>query len=554
MAPAHAARIILSLVLGLLLLGNIGAQGKRYAILVGVGDYADSSILKLATPRNDVADLAASLSKAGWDKVFSMSDSLDYRNADFPSRSNIIKKASLLADLARTEDTILLFFSGHGMTDAGEQYFLPVDADLGRLKDSSVNLEAVLSPFRNRGLDKVVLALDACREAVSKTKGISLVGLGGSGSVSGGPALALYATQAGWYSFEDPRGRNGVFTNFLLQGLAGNADGALGGAKPDGTVTFGELAAWLPEAVGSWALDNGKRQKPYSTAPSPAIAALGASRPGVQASLQQAVEKNVPVRGAFEDLSAEQARQIKFPDPATLTSGQKLKKAAEYQKEAQKALEDGEAEEALAYYLGAARLDPEIRTDKDLQDAIVDSFAKGVQEFLNEGEASEALDMLDLLIPRFPESAVFYYQRGYTWQELGKYGSAVTDYRRSQELGNTTIMVDLSIALNLAKQSKHADAELSFKTAIGKQGEERWYALAEYGEWLLAQKRYDESIKRLSESFSLEKRPSILLSKIYAYRALGKKNEAAKEVPQARKLAEEQDQDWILDELKNLGY
>lgn len=550
-------KTLLALILVACLPLMLGAQGKRYAILVGVGDYADSSILKLATPRNDVMDLSATLRQAGWDKVFAMGDDLDYRNSDFPSKSNIIKKTSLLADLARPDDTVLLFFSGHGMADATGQYFLPVDADLQRLKESSVGLEALVAQFRTRGIDKIILAVDACRETLSQTKGLALVGLGGENKVNPqGPGLALYATQAGWYSFEDPRGRNGVFTAFLLAGLAGRADGAIIGTKADGSVSFGELATWIPEAVGSWALDNGKRQKPFSTKPSPSIAQLTVAKPGIQLAPPVGNEPitSQAVTTAFDSMTSEQAAMISLVDSASLSTGQKLKKAQEYLDLSREASYEVEPEKALAYYLGATRLDPELTSDVEARKIVEDAFASLVQNQLNEGEHSAALDLLESLIPRFPAAAVLYYQRGYTWQELGKPAQAVADYRKSQELGMADLMVDLNLALNLARLKKTSEAEASFKQAIAKTGDERWYALSEYGNWLAQEGRHEEALKNLSESFSLEKRAGTLLSKIYSLGKLGRKSEAAQEAPQARNLAQAQGEEWILEELQKMGY
>ncbi len=144
---------------------------------------------------------------------------------------------------------------------------LPVDAAVTRLSETGILLPSLLSVFTDRGLHKVVIALDACREHLSTTKGLSIVGISGTtgtpATVESNPAvnasLALFATKAGWYSYEDAGGRNGVFTRFLLEGLSGKAD-----QGADGIVTFAELAAWLPGVTTSYALDRGIRQQAVS--------------------------------------------------------------------------------------------------------------------------------------------------------------------------------------------------------------------------------------------------------------------------------------------------
>ncbi len=237
--------------------------GKRYAVLVGINEYLDPVILKLGTPRNDAADLGITLANAGWDKTFVLTDDKDARSADFPTRGNIERRISLLAELASPADTIMLFFSGHGLVEGTNELFLPVDADSTRLGSSTLRLADQTKAFSDKGITQVILVVDACRESLNRSKGLSVVGIGGGkaqAANTGDPACKIYATQSGWFSYEDENGRNGVFTRFLLAGLDGAAAGAAGGARD--SVNIADLAAWLPDAVGSYSLDRGLRQKP----------------------------------------------------------------------------------------------------------------------------------------------------------------------------------------------------------------------------------------------------------------------------------------------------
>jgi hypothetical protein len=260
-------RRLFLLVLSVLAAFSLGAEGKRYAILVGINEYLDPSFAKLSTPRNDANDLALCLLQAGWDKTFVMSDAADARSPDFPTRGNLIRRMTLLAELADPADTVMLFFSGHGLSDGGGDYFLPVDADSLKLKESSISLAAETGIFLDKNIDKTIVVVDACRETVMTTKGIQIVGVGGGRvipSETSRTSSMLYATKAGWYSYEDPLGRNGVFTKFLINGLQGAAAGAFSGAGAgrDALVTLADLSVWLPDAVAAYSLDSGIRQKP----------------------------------------------------------------------------------------------------------------------------------------------------------------------------------------------------------------------------------------------------------------------------------------------------
>lgn len=263
---AFGGMLLLCMLIGSNTFGQeLDTTGKRYAILVGINDYVDNAILSLSTARNDAVDLGRTLEEAGWDKVFVLRDDLDYRDQNFPNRTNIENSVYLLAELVDPDDTIFFFFSGHGVSTENGAQLLPVDASLNRLDGTSIPLQSIAEAFTSRGIRKVVVAVDACREQVSRTKGLSVVGVTPSDNLDSA-ALVLYATKSGWYSYEDENRKNGLFTRFLLEGLKGEADGF----KPvhdetastlDGVVTFSELAGWLPEASGAYALEKGLRQK-----------------------------------------------------------------------------------------------------------------------------------------------------------------------------------------------------------------------------------------------------------------------------------------------------
>lgn len=50
----------------------------------------------------------------------------------------------------------------------------------------------------------------------------------------------------------------------MIDGLIGNADNDKIAGNKDSIVTFSELASYVEEKVSNWALDKGKKQKPYT--------------------------------------------------------------------------------------------------------------------------------------------------------------------------------------------------------------------------------------------------------------------------------------------------
>ncbi|HNF17153.1 MAG TPA: DUF5683 domain-containing protein, partial [Leptospiraceae bacterium] len=102
--------------------------------------------------------------------------------------------------------------------------------------------------------------LDACREIINREeKGIGDSGLKEKKFEEAEIAATFYSTREGYYSYEDEKMSNGVYTSFLIQGMKGEAD-----ANNDGIVTLSELEIYVQNSVNDWATKNSKKQKPFT--------------------------------------------------------------------------------------------------------------------------------------------------------------------------------------------------------------------------------------------------------------------------------------------------
>src|SRR4051812_8188275 len=104
----------------------------RIALVVGNANYHDEQ--KLLNPANDAALIAASLRKVGFDVVLLTDASqkqLEHAIVDFGDR---LSKAG-------PDATGLFYFAGHGVQVQGDNYLLPVDADITR--EAEVDIDAV---------------------------------------------------------------------------------------------------------------------------------------------------------------------------------------------------------------------------------------------------------------------------------------------------------------------------------------------------------------------------------------------------------------------------
>jgi uncharacterized caspase-like protein len=155
---SRAHRLILRLLIAFVAFvppGLAKAAGtlKGVALVIGNADY--SGLPKLANPVNDAREIEALLDSLGFE-VFETSD----RDA-----KRLRRDLEAFVEDAEGADVAVLYYSGHGIEAGGENYLVPVDADLSSLDNASERL-VPFSGIVERLQAKVpvaIILLDACR-------------------------------------------------------------------------------------------------------------------------------------------------------------------------------------------------------------------------------------------------------------------------------------------------------------------------------------------------------------------------------------------------------
>lgn len=141
----------------LLSLAPSAAQQKALrgvALVIGQEDYAHLS--DLANPGNDARAVQKLLTDLGFE-VGSTRLNL--------GRERFTRELDRFIEDAAGADVALLYYSGHGIEAGGENYLLPVDADMSSLADAGktlIPLSQITTRLRSATLVSIVL-LDACR-------------------------------------------------------------------------------------------------------------------------------------------------------------------------------------------------------------------------------------------------------------------------------------------------------------------------------------------------------------------------------------------------------
>ncbi|QIG52367.1 caspase [Nordella sp. HKS 07] len=188
---------------------------KRLALVIGNSSY--THVPALANPKNDAADMAAKLKDMGFEVVSGI-------DLDLVALRDLTRK--FIKTLSGAE-VALFYYAGHGLQVNGENYIVPVDAQMESYEDlefEAVSMGIVLTAMeRNTNVNLVFL--DACRDnplannlarSMGTRSGSIGRGLARLGSSVG--SLIAFATQPGNVAL-DGTGRNSPFTKALLRHL-----------------------------------------------------------------------------------------------------------------------------------------------------------------------------------------------------------------------------------------------------------------------------------------------------------------------------------------------
>jgi hypothetical protein len=249
-------------------------HAKRYALIIGVDQYADTQITTLGGASNDAKALANALIQyagfPGEQVTLLASDQPAERQ---PTRGNILRRLSNMAAVIPPDGLLLISFAGHGIERSGQAFLLPSDSqvsnDVDLLEQTAINVTQIKDRVKKIGVRQVLMILDACRNdpagranadnplTAAYTRGFNF-------DLRNREVQAfatLYATEVGHRAYEYKEKKQGYFTWVLVEALRGGA------ANEKGEVTLAALVKYLQERVPKRVLQDlgpGKDQKPFA--------------------------------------------------------------------------------------------------------------------------------------------------------------------------------------------------------------------------------------------------------------------------------------------------
>lgn len=252
------------------------ASKDSIAVLIANSDY-----------RNEIPGVSYALNDGDAMRAF-LIDVLGYREGNIIDLRNA-SQAEMLAVLGSRTDhegklwswvrpgrsDVLVYYSGHGVPSLkdGKGYLLPVDADPATPAINGYPLEVLYKNLSLLGARSTTVFIDACFSGGSAAgmliKSASPVFVRAEPAKISKDITVLTASQGDQIASWDEIAGMGLFTNFALKGLYGEADKD-GWGNGDGQVSLGELKSYLDDEMTYAARRQHRRVQQVSMAGDPA--------------------------------------------------------------------------------------------------------------------------------------------------------------------------------------------------------------------------------------------------------------------------------------------
>ena len=259
------------MVFGLLCLCGLqaSAQGKKWALLIGVEEYESPDVSRLSFAVKDVKAVAKHLPGLGFPESNIRVMTSDIKAAgdiNRPINTGVLKALDYFASEVGPEDTFLLYFTGHGFSKEGQTFLGSVNVDpasIETLQISGIPVTLLQSKMKKFKARQVIFVVDACRNDPENGKGDGdntrtanfskslKVAARPDGAQIGGSAL-LFACREGERAFEDAQKQQSIFTAYFIEALEGRAD----------SLTMADITTYVQKQVTLWARQRQKQQTP----------------------------------------------------------------------------------------------------------------------------------------------------------------------------------------------------------------------------------------------------------------------------------------------------
>ncbi|GAK50363.1 polysaccharide deacetylase [Candidatus Moduliflexus flocculans] len=232
-------------------------SGQRYAVIIGISVYQDER-LNLRYTVNDAQGLFDVLTDPMYGAI--PKENVQLLLSEQATTANIKKALNGLRRKSTPDDTVIIYYSGHGAQEEDQTYWVTYDADIDDLLSTALNSNDIRDMLDRISSKQLITFLDSCYSAATVKRTHQ------SRSVptevpwekfTGEGRVMISASNGKELSLELDEYRHGVFTYYLLEGLKGKAD-----LNQDGYVEVEEIWDFVKRQVQDKARAEGNKQTP----------------------------------------------------------------------------------------------------------------------------------------------------------------------------------------------------------------------------------------------------------------------------------------------------
>jgi uncharacterized caspase-like protein/Mg-chelatase subunit ChlD len=220
-------------------------MSRKYALIIANTEYIDPGLAQLTTPGKDAEDFAHVLKEkdiCAFDDVKVLLNELS---------ASVIEAIDEFFDQKNPDDLLVLYFSGHGVKDElGALYLAVKNTIRTRLRSTAIKSDYIREVMDQSRSKRQVLIMDCCNSGAFAQGTKAEVGgfMGLTTALQGYGRIILTASDSTQFAWEGDKviGKTdkSLFTHFLVEGLAGEAD-----LDSDGRITVDELYDYAYEKV-----------------------------------------------------------------------------------------------------------------------------------------------------------------------------------------------------------------------------------------------------------------------------------------------------------------
>ncbi|MGR3275330.1 nSTAND1 domain-containing NTPase [Acaryochloris marina NIES-2412] len=233
-------------------------EAKLWVVLVGVNHYADTQLSNLAYPALDcqgLGDALATATAAFPQKSIVLHHDHPQASGSSPDLGEVRISLQRMVEQAQPQDTLLFYFSGHGVVDPPTQqtFLCLANTRKEQLLQTGLPVQELLTTLAESAARQQLVWLDACHSGgMSMQLGSKdetpeqlpnptpqLMALLRQRAAQSKGFYALLSCDQNQQSWEFPELEHGVFTYYLIQGLLGEA------ADDDGVIEADSLYKYV---------------------------------------------------------------------------------------------------------------------------------------------------------------------------------------------------------------------------------------------------------------------------------------------------------------------